>query len=255
MGALDGKRALITGGASGIGRAAALLFAGEGAAVAVADRDRVRGQEVAQEIADHGGRGLFISADVTRAQDCKTAVERTVDALGGLNVLFNNAGVIVRRTVMDLEEDEWDRVMEVNVKSVFLMSKFAIPAMASAGGGSIINMSSGWGLAGGPKAAAYCASKGAVVLLTKAMALDCGPEHIRVNCLCPGDVDTPLLREEARQLGVQETEFLADAAKRPLRRVGTPEDIARAALFLASDASSYITGTALVVDGGGLAGG
>jgi NAD(P)-dependent dehydrogenase (short-subunit alcohol dehydrogenase family) len=144
--------------------------------------------------------------------------------------------------------------MAVNVKSVFLLSQCAIPVMARAGGGVIINMASGWGLVGGRKAAAYCASKGAVVLLTKAMALDHGQQNIRVNCVCPGDTDTPMLRNEARQLGESEDDFLAEAAQRPLQRIGRPEDIAQAVLYLASDVSSFVTGTALVVDGGGLAG-
>jgi len=129
-----------------------------------------------------------------------------------------------------------------------------IPLMEKSGGGAIINTASGWGLAGGPRAAVYCASKGAVVLLTKAMAIDHGPQKIRVNCICPGDTDTAMLRAEARQLGVSEGEFLADSVHRPLGRLGTPEEIAQAALYLASDASSFVTGTALVVDGGGLAG-
>lgn len=254
MGILDGKRALITGGASGIGRATALLFAQEGAAVSVADRDTTGGQETVREIEGQEGDALFVATDVTRTEHCMAAVQQTVSRFGGLDVLFNNAGMIIRRSVVELHEADWDRMMSVNAKSVFLMCKFAIPAMRSSGGGTIINMSSGWGLVGGAKAAAYCASKGAVVLLTKAMAIDCGPDRIRVNCLCPGDTDTPLLRDEARQLGAPEPTFLTDAARRPLGRVGSPGEIARAALFLASDASSYVTGTALVVDGGGLAG-
>jgi NAD(P)-dependent dehydrogenase (short-subunit alcohol dehydrogenase family) len=144
--------------------------------------------------------------------------------------------------------------MAVNVKSIYLLSREVIPHMQKAGGGTIINTASGWGLTGGAKAAVYCASKGAVVLLTKAMAIDHGPQKIRVNCICPGDTDTGMLREEARQLGEESSRFLAEAAKRPLGRVGTPEEIAQAALYLASDASSFVTGTALVVDGGGLAG-
>lgn len=255
MGILKGKRALITGAASGIGKAAALLFAEEGAAVAIADLDVDRGPQTAREIETQDGRALFVACDITLADDCRQAVDETVAAFGGLDVVFNNAGIIARRSVVDLEEAEWDRVMDVNVKSVYLMSKYAIPAMKKNGGGSIINMSSGWGLVGGPNAAVYCASKGATVLLTKAMAIDFGPDQIRVNCLCPGDTDTSMLREEARQLGVAEEPFLADAASRPLGRVGTPEEIARAAIFLASDQSSFVTGTTLVVDGGGLAGG
>jgi NAD(P)-dependent dehydrogenase (short-subunit alcohol dehydrogenase family) len=252
---LDGKRALITGAASGIGRAAAQLFAKEGASVAIADLDSNKGQEAAREIRQRGGHSLFVTCDVARADDCRRAVEQTVDTFGGLDILFNNAGIISRRSVLDLEEADWDRVMEVNVKSVYSMSRSAIPTMRAAGGGSIINMSSGWGLVGGPNAAVYCASKGAIVLLTKAMAIDYGPYRIRVNCLCPGDTDTAMLREEARQLGQPETGFMAEAAYRPLGRVGQPEEIARAALFLASDQSSFVNGTTLVVDGGGLAGG
>ena len=254
MSSLAGKRALITGGASGIGRATALLFSREGAAVSVVDLDEEGGRRVTRMIEEEGGRAIFVRADVTRASECRDAVERTVNSLGGLDILFNNAGIIRRATVVELTEEEWDQVMAVNVKSMFLFSRYAIPLMAQAGGGVIINASSGWGLAGGPRAAAYCASKGAVVLLTKAMAIDHGPQNIRVNCICPGDTDTPMLENEAHQLGQPTQRFLEEAADRPLRRIGTPEDIAQAALYLASDASSYVTGTALVVDGGGLAG-
>jgi NAD(P)-dependent dehydrogenase (short-subunit alcohol dehydrogenase family) len=254
MGSLTGKRALITGGASGIGRATALLFAREGAAVSVVDVDEAGGQAVAQMIVDEGGQAISVRCDVTQAEDCQRAVQQTVDELGGLDILFNNAGIIRRATVIDMTEEEWDRVLAVNVKSIFLLSKYAIPVMTQAGGGVIINTASGWGLVGGRKAAAYCASKGAVVLLTKAMALDHGEQNIRVNCICPGDTDTPMLRDEARQLGESEEDFLTEAAQRPLQRIGKPEDIAQAALYLASDASSFVTGTSLVVDGGGLAG-
>jgi NAD(P)-dependent dehydrogenase (short-subunit alcohol dehydrogenase family) len=251
---LQGKVALITGGASGIGRAAATLFAREGAAVAAVDLNEAGGQVVADAIARDGGRALFERADVTQAADCERVVERTVREFGALHILFNNAGIIRRATVLELREADWDQVMSVNVKSIFLLSKCAIPWMRQAGGGSIINTASGWGLVGGPKAAAYCASKGAVVLLTKAMAIDHGGDNIRVNCICPGDTDTPMLRNEAQQLGESTDRYLAQAAQRPLRRVGRPEDIAQAALYLASDASSFVTGTSLVVDGGGLAG-
>jgi len=209
---------------------------------------------VAQAIEGEGGRAIFVHCDVTRAADCQRAVRETVDKLGGLDVLFNNAGIIRRATVIDTTEEEWDRVMAVNVKSIFLLSKYAVPVMARAGGGAIINTSSGWGLVGGRNAVSYCASKGAVVNMTRAMALDHGAENIRVNCICPGDTDTPMLRSEAQQLGESEDLFLAEAADRPLRRVGQPGDIAQAVLYLASDAALFVTGTALVVDGGGLAG-
>ncbi|MFB0535896.1 MAG: SDR family NAD(P)-dependent oxidoreductase, partial [Anaerolineae bacterium] len=243
MGSLAGKRALITGGASGIGRATALLFAREGATVSVVDVDQANGQAVVRTIVEGGGRAIFLRCDVTQARDCQRAVKQAASELGGLDILFNNAGIVRRASVLETSEQEWDRVMAVNVKSVFLLSKYAIPVMVQAGGGVIINTASGWGLVGGRKAAAYCASKGAVVLLTRAMALDHGQQNIRVNCICPGDTDTPMLRNEARQLEEPCERFLAEAAQRPLRRIGRPEEIAQAALYLASDASSFVTGT------------
>jgi len=253
-GVLYGKIALITGGSSGIGRATALLFAREGAAVSIMDLEQVGGQAVVQSIIEGGRKAIFVRGDVSKAGDCKLAVQRTVSEFGGLDILFNNAGIIRRASVIEISEKEWDRVMAVNLKSIFLLSKFAIPIMAKAGGGVIINTASGWGLVGGHKAAAYCASKGAVVLLTKAMALDHGEQNIRVNCICPGDIDTNLIRNEAQQLGEPIERFLKEAARRPLKRIGRPEEIAQAALYLASDASSYVTGASLVVDGGGIAG-
>jgi len=248
------KVAIVTGGASGIGRATAFLFARQGATVVIADMSETAGQAVAQQIVENRGRAIFMRTDVTKPADCQSVVERTIGEFGKIDILFNNAGIIRRASVVELNEDDWDRVMAVNVKSIFLLSRLAVPIMAKSGGGSIINMSSGWGLVGGPRAAVYCASKGAVVLLTKAMAVDHGPQNIRVNCICPGDTDTNMLRSEAQQLGESEDRFFADSARRPLGRVGKPEEIAQAALYLASDASSFVTGTALVVDGGGLAG-
>src|SRR5438128_6443920 len=217
---LQAKTALITGGASGIGRATALLFAREGAAVAIADLNKTAGNSLVDEIRNNGGRALFTPVDVSRAADCHRIVEHTAHEFGAIHVLFNNAGIIRRATVTELSEEDWDRVMDVK----------------------------------GPKAAVYCASKGAVVLLTKAMAVDHGPQNIRVNCICPGDTDTAMLRSEAQQMGEREDRFLAESARRPLGRLGKPEEIAQAALYLASDAASFVTGAALVVDGGGLAG-
>jgi NAD(P)-dependent dehydrogenase (short-subunit alcohol dehydrogenase family) len=254
LGVLAARSALITGAASGIGQATALLFARAGAAVSVVDVDQAGARAVAQAIRADGGRAIAVACDVSQPADCRRAVDHTVAELGGLDILFNNAGIIRRANVLATTEQEWDRVMEVNVKSVFLMSKYAIPVMEKAGGGVIINTASGWGLVGGADAIAYCASKAAVVNMTRAMAIDHGPQNIRVNCVCPGDTDTAMLREEARQLGVSDTLFLAQAGDRPLRRVGRPEDVAQAVLYLASDASAFVSGAALVVDGGGLAG-
>jgi NAD(P)-dependent dehydrogenase (short-subunit alcohol dehydrogenase family) len=252
--ALQGKVALVTGGASGIGRAVALAFAGAGARIALFDVDTEGGRKATAAVRAVGVGAVHIAGNATVSQDCRQAVETTVVSLGGLDILVNSAGVIRRTTVIDTSEAEWDHTMAVNVKSVFLTAKYAIPVMHERGGGAIVNIASGWGLVGGRDAAAYCASKGAVVQLTKAMALDHGGQGVRVNCVCPGDTDTPLLRSEAAQLGVPIDVFLAEAADRPLRRLGRPEDVAQAALYLASDAASFVTGVVLVVDGGGIAG-
>ncbi len=253
-GRLEGKVALVTGAGAGIGRAVALLFAHEGARLGLMDLDRPAGEAVVRELEAGGYDGIFVHGDVSDAHDCGKAVRDTVDHFGRLDVLVNGAGIMRRASVVDLAEEAWDRAMAVNAKSVFLMSKYAVPVMADGGGGSIVNIGSGWGLVGGRRAAAYCASKGAVVQLTRAMALDHGAQGIRVNCVCPGDTDTQMLRSEAEQLGEPLAEFLADAAARPLGRIGTPEEIARAVMYLAGSESSFVTGTTVVVDGGGLAG-
>jgi len=254
MSTLRGKTALITGAASGIGAATARLFAREGASVTLFDRDEAGGKEVARTIESDGGRALFLRGDVTSDTDARRAVDETAARFGRLDILFNNAGIIRRATLVETSEEDWDRIMTVNVKSIFLMSRQAVPAMARGGGGVIINTASNWGLVGGARAAAYCASKGAVVILTKAMALDHGAQKIRVNCICPGDTDTPMLRSEARMLGEPVDRFLSESAQVPLGRVARPEDIAQAALYLASDASSFVSGAPLIVDGGFVAG-
>ncbi|GAA4077225.1 SDR family NAD(P)-dependent oxidoreductase [Nonomuraea soli] len=243
---MKNKVAIVTGGASGIGQATARLFAKDGAHVVVVDIDGEGAAKVAEEIG-----GLAVQADVSSPEDCRRVVDTAVERFGGLHVLFNNAGIIRRTTVLDLDVEEWDRVMAVNVRSVFLMCKYAIPAMTE--GGSIVNTGSGWGLKGGGNAISYCASKAAVVNMTRALAIDHAKAGIRVNSVNPGDTDTPMLREEARQLREDWAAFEKDAADRPMGRSGTPDEIAQAVLFLASDAASYITGSALVVDGGGLA--
>jgi NAD(P)-dependent dehydrogenase (short-subunit alcohol dehydrogenase family) len=244
----------VTGAASGIGRATALLLAREGAAITVADLNEASGQVVAQQIINEGGQAIFTRCDVAQSADCQLTVEQTNTAFGGVDILFNNAGIIRRADVLNTTEAEWDRVMAVNIKSIFLMSKYAVPHMIRAGGGAIVNTGSGWGLVGGGDAVSYCASKGAVVNMTRAMAIDHGPQNIRVNCICPGDTDTDMLRNEAQQLGEAHDQFLAGASDRPLRRIGTPQDIAQSVLYLVSDASAWVSGTTLVVDGGGLAG-
>jgi NAD(P)-dependent dehydrogenase (short-subunit alcohol dehydrogenase family) len=250
---LEHKVALITGGTSGIGEATAILFAKEGAKITITGRDEERGHAVAERILRENGKAIFIRSDVRRSEECRHAVDETLSAFDRLDILFNNAGVFYPHTILDCSEEEWDLQMDVNLKGTFLMSKAALPHMIEHRRGVIINNSSGWGIAGGDAAVAYCASKGGVVLLTKAMAIDHGRQGIRVNCICPGDVDTPMLPEDARLRGLKWEDYLAGCANRPLGRIGTTDEIAKAALFLASDDSSFMTGAALVVDGGGLA--
>ena len=250
---LNNKVALITGGSSGIGEATALLFAKEGAEIAITGRNRQRGNEAVQRIKDVGSGAIFIHADVSNAGDCRRTIEETIEEFGRLDILFNNAGVFYPHTATECSEKEWDEQIDINLKGTFLMSKFALPVMIAQRKGVIINNASGWGIVGGDRAVAYCASKGGVVLMTKAMAIDHGAQGIRVNCVCPGDVETPMLPADAKMRGMKWDEYIAGCANRPLGRVGTAEEIAKAVLFLASDDSSFMTGAALVVDGGGTA--
>lgn len=251
---LQGKVALITGGTSGIGSATAIRFAQEGARVAITGRDARRGGEVIDTIVAAGGQAIFIRSDVRLAEACRRAVEQTLERFGQIDILFNNAGVFHPRTVPDCSEEEWDETIDSSLKGAFLMSKYALPSMIERGSGSIIHTSSGWGILGGNDAAAYCAAKGGLVVMAKAMAIDHGPQGIRVNCVCPGDVLTPMLHDDAAKRGMAWEDYAAGAIQRPLGRIGTVDEIASAVLFLASDESSFVTGEALVVDGGGVAG-
>ncbi len=251
---LKGKVALITGGGSGLGRATALVFAREGAKVAIADLDPEGGRRTAATIEDVGGQAEFIEADVSKAAGARKAADRTVARFGKLDILFSNAGIAGKETqanIDELDEDDWDRVLGVNLKGVYLCAKYAVPHMKKAGGGAIVSTASIAGIIG-LHAHAYGASKGGVVILTKTMALELAPFHIRVNAVAPGFIDTPLsrgarrgLNEEQQAANVQRLAGLA-----PLKRIGHPEDIARAVLYLASDEASFVTGHVLVVDGG-----
>ena len=250
---LEGKVAIVTGAASGIGLATAKLLSDAGARMVLIDINEAGGVEVAEGINSSGGKAKFFLCDVTSDSDCKSITKAIYEEFGKIDILFNNAGVIRRKNVLDLEEEEWDLIIDVNLKSIYLLSRQVIPIMIKGKGGSIINTGSGWGIKGGPDAVAYCAAKGGVVNMTRAMAIDHGKQGIRVNCVCPGDIDTPLLRGEAEQLGVDEAEFMKEAADRPLNRVGEPLDVAKTVLYFASDLSSWVTGVSLIVDGGGIA--
>jgi NAD(P)-dependent dehydrogenase (short-subunit alcohol dehydrogenase family) len=250
-----GKAALITGATSGIGEATAVLFAEEGAGVAIVGRDTDRGHAVEERIRSAGGEAVFVRADVRRADDCERAVAETIGTFGRIDVLFNNAGVYVANDTIGCSEEEWDAQVDTSLKGAFLMSKFALPHMVTQGSGSIVNCSSGWGLVGGEQAVAYCAAKGGMVVMTKAMALDHGPQGIRVNAVCPGDTDTPMEHEDAKSRGMSWEEYVHWAVEgRPIERIASPDEVARAVLFLASDEASFITGAAVPVDGGGVAG-
>jgi len=250
---LENKVALITGAASGIGRAAAVLFAQEGAKVALLDVDGPQGDQVAGEIQSSGADAVFLRCDVSSSKEVEGAVSAALERFGEIGVLYNNAGIgystgITVGAVEDTPEQNWDRVLDVNLKSVYLVSKCVVPLMKKTGG-SIIHTSSIMGLRGLTGADAYTASKGAIVALTRAMARDLGPFGVRVNVICPGPVDTPLIAPMT-----SDPEWVRRERKSiPLRRIGKPEEIARAALFLASDESSVMTGSVIVVDGGATA--
>jgi NAD(P)-dependent dehydrogenase (short-subunit alcohol dehydrogenase family) len=219
----------------------------------ITGRNGERGRAVVAEILKAGGQAHFIRSDVRSAQNCQATVTETLQTYGGLDVLVNNAGVFYPNNTVNCTEEEWDLTVDISLKGTFLMSKYALPHMIAQKSGSIINVSSGWGIQGGNEAVAYCAAKGGLIVMTKAMAIDHGRQGIRINCICPGDVDTPMLIEDAKLRSMPYDQYMAEAAIRPLGRVGRPDEIAKAALFLASDDSSFVTGTALVVDGGGVA--
>jgi NAD(P)-dependent dehydrogenase (short-subunit alcohol dehydrogenase family) len=254
MGRLDGKVAVITGSASGIGRAAAVRFAGEGAAVVVSDLNLEGGQSAVRECKENGGRAVFQRANVESEDDIKALIARAVSEFGGLDVIFNNAGLGgAVGTIEEITSANWDRTMAILLRAVFLGMKYSVPEMRKRGGGSIISTASVAGLRGGAGPHAYSAAKAAVVNLTRSVALEVGQYKIRVNCICPGGINTPLINGRIPGGAQVAEQFLAQLQAIP--RAGHPEDIANMALFLASDESEWVTGQAMVVDGGLTAGG
>lgn len=241
--------ALVTGASSGIGAATAIAFAEAGWEVMAAGRDEGR----LEEVADVSDSIAIWTGDLTESDDCDELIADTIDEYGSLDCLVNSAGVIVRANVADTSDEDWRYTMGINVDAPFYLSRAALPHLLQSTG-SIINIASDWGLKGGDRAAAYCASKGAIIQLTRAMAIDYARDGLRVNAVCPGDIDTPMLTNEADDKDIDLDEFLAQAAEEsPNGRIGTPEEVASLILFLASDAATHITGTTIPIDGGGSA--
>ena len=250
---LQGRVAIVTGAASGIGRASAIAFAREGARVIAVDIDRPKGEETAAMIAALGGETFFAHADVANEEDVKRFVQEALALWGKIDILFNNAGVVLVKPLEEMTGDEWDRVMSINVKSAFLAIKYAVPHMRRGGGGAILNTGSIASFTGQLGTPVYSASKGAIALLTKSLALDYGRDRIRVNCICPGITDTPMLREHLGHGTEGETLIRERLSRVPTGRILSSEDVARAALYLVSDDSMGVTGVLHVVDGGLLA--
>ncbi len=246
------KVALVTGAATGIGAATALAFAAEGAQVALCDVNEAELNARLQEIETGGGTGLAVLADVSQPAEARRMAEEAVAAYGGIDYLVASAGIQTYGTVVDTDEDTWDRTLDVNAKGVYLAAKFCVPEMAKRGGGAIVTVASVQGLFSQPNVAAYAASKGAVIAMTRTMAIDHAGDNIRANSICPGSIDTPLLRFAAELANPEDPEgAIKDwAGLHVLGRVGQPEEMAQVALFLCSDAASFMTGAAVVADGG-----
>ena len=244
----EGQTALITGGASGMGAATARIFAAAGANVVIVDRNQSAAEALAQTL---GTNAIAVCGDVGEAEFCNAAVAAAIARFGRLHAIVNAAGIIVRSSGLDTTDDDWSRVMRVNTNGVYFMTRAAARHMRAQGGGAVVNFGSIWGELGGPGAHAYTASKGAVHQITRTFALELARDGVRCNCVCPGEVDTPMLRSAGRETPMSDAEANAMAERVvPLGRLAQPEEIARVVAFLCSDAASYVTGAMVYVDGG-----
>ena len=249
-----GKVALISGSTSGIGLGVAEMMSAGGAKVMISGRDEVRGEDAVRAITEAGGDAKFVAGDITEVSQCAAIVDQTVQAFGRVDVLVNSAGALRNGTADSISLDDWALTMDLNVNAVFYLCRAAIPHMKQQGGGAIVNIGSDWGLVGGINALAYCASKGALMQMTRSMAIDHAQHGIRVNAVCPGATDTPMLWDEFDQIGVSAVEGEAATVQGvPLGRIAQVHEVAPAVVFLASDAAAYITGAILPVDGGSTA--
>jgi len=247
---LQGKSAVVTGGAMGIGKAISRLFASEGCKVVIADVNEEEGTKTQREIQEKGGKCLFVKTNVSQVNEVKNMAQKAISFCGKIDILVNNAGIWRPGKVTTLSEEIWDQVLNTNLKGIFLVSREIIPVMQKKGGGSVINIASVAGLVGAREAAAYNASKGGVINLTRNMALDFASDNIRVNCICPGMIDTAQGDTVVAHYAPEKDPAEAKTNWQPLRRRGLPEDVARLALYLASDDSAFMTGSILVIDGG-----
>ena len=245
-----GKVAIITGGTSGIGLKTAITLLQSGASVALIGRQEAKGQAIIEELAIYGSKVCFIQGDISKTQDCKKVIDEAMATFGRLDIVINSAGIYMEKAISDVEEDEFDQMMGVNIKGTYFICKYALPHLRQTGGGAIVNISSDAGINGNCLCTTYCASKGAVTIFTKALALESIHYGIRANCVCPGDVETPMLKEQLAGID-NPKEYLRDMASLyPIGRIAQPQEIANVICFLASDEASFVNGAVWTVDGG-----
>lgn len=246
----EGKVAIITGGTSGIGLQTAITLLQCGASVALIGRQEEKGQAVLQELSSYDSKVCFIQGDISKTQDCQNVIEQAVATFGRLDIVINSAGIYMEKAISDVEEDEFDQMMNINIKGTYFMCKYAVPYLRQTGSGAIVNISSDAGINGNCLCTTYCASKGAVTTFTKALALETIHYGVRANCVCPGDVDTPMLQQQLSGVDNPQDYLREIASVYPIGRIGQPQEIANVICFLASEEASFVNGAVWTVDGG-----